>query len=353
MHQANDPQTGRVYERPESKFLWIEYRDLSGKKVRRSARTACPKVAQQKLQEALKEREAIPFREAVVDFFDVKSRPGQLAPATLRHYRGSLRAVDPILGHLTLDAINADVLKDLVRARRATVSDTAVRRDLAFVSSVITHAMETMPKAPEHNAVISFSKKHLKENARVRWLRRTEYERLLKACSNEVQELIIKTAVHTGMRHSELCALRASMIDFDRGEITLPADVTKNDRERVIPLCAWLCHELQELCLEDLDLVFYYTRMARRRPVPYTSFNGFWRNVKTRAGLKDLRIHDLRHTFASWWVQGGGGLMELRDVLGHSSLQMVQRYAHLNTGARHEQIRKVFGHRLDTVKDKP
>lgn len=342
--------TGITYTRPESRFIWLQISTPDGRKLRKSSKTTDQREAERRLQQEISRLSSLSFREAVVDFFEVKGR--NLREKTLSNYRTSLRTVDPFLGHLTLFDIGREVLKDLVRERRKTVSDTSVRRDLAFVSSVFSHAIETMPGAPEHNPVLSFSKRHLKENERVRWLRPREYQKLLDACSNDMQQIILQTAVHTGMRHGELVALRKSMIDFDRKEITLDVDTTKSKRERVIPLCDTLCQSLEKLCSRiPGDLVFAYVDQRSQRWRPYTSFKSSWQGIMKRSGLENTRFHDLRHTFASWWVQSGGNLMHLRDILGHSSLQMVQRYAHLNTAAHHQEIRKVFGHSLDTEED--
>ena len=337
-------QQGRVYTRPESKSFWIEYRGPDGRKIRRSAKTSLKTEAEEELRRQLSRVGALTFQEAVVDFFEVKSRPGQLRPKTISNYRTSLRCVAPYLGDLALIDIDRDVLKNLVRSRRETVSDTSVKRDLAFVSSVYSHAIETMPQAPDHNPVLSFSKKHLREKARVRWLRPSEYRRLLKACSNDTHRLIIETACLTGMRHQELCRLRKDMIDFSKREVTLDVDLTKNGRERVIPLCASLCSKLEQLCLETPDdLVFCYRNPRTHKWEPYQSFARFWTGARTRANMADVRFHDLRHTFASWWVQSGGSLLMLKNILGHSSLQMVQRYAHLDTAGYHDEIKEVFG----------
>lgn len=337
---------GHVYKRPESKYLWLKITGSDGQPIRRSAKTADPRVAEERLKKELSKLNSLGFRTAVVDFFQNKK---ELKPKTVSNYRTSLRAVDPVIGHLSLFEINRDVLKNLVRHRRQTVTDTSVKRDLAFVSSVFSHAMETMSDAPESNPVIAFSKKHLREETRIRWLRPQEYIRVLEACTNEMQKTLIETACHTGMRHGEIVALRKTMIDFHRREIILGAVVTKSNRERVIPLCDSLCQKLEELCSRSpADLVFCYLDPATRGWKPYQSFKNSWNGIRRRADLEDFRFHDLRHTFASWWVQSGGSLLSLRDILGHSSLQMVQRYAHLNTEAHHREIQRVFQHSFDT-----
>lgn len=339
-----EQQQGRVYTRPESKALWLEYRGPDGVKIRRSARTTVQAEAEAELKRLISQVGALTFQEAVVDFFEVKSRPGQLRPKTIQNYQTSLRAVAPLLGDLTLNDIDRDVLKEFVRSRRKTVSDTSVRRDLAFVSTVFTHAIETLPQAPVHNPLLSFTKRHLKEKVRTRWLRPQEYQLLRRHCTNDNQRLILETAVLTGMRHGELTALRKGMINFEKNEVTLDVDMTKSGKERIIPLCESLCLKLEQLCLETPgDLVFCHFHATDRIWKPYLTFANFWKSLRLRAGLEDVRFHDLRHTFASWWVQAGGDLLRLKDVLGHSSLQMVQRYAHLNTAAHHQEIKEVFG----------
>lgn len=337
--------TGHVYSRPESKFLWIKITGPDGRSIRRSSKTTDPKQAEACLKEELRKLTSLSFREAVVDFFQVKD----IKPKTRSNYQTSLRAVDPLLGDLSLFEINREVLKDLVRHRRKTVSDTSVRRDLAFVSSVFSHAMETMLEAPESNPVINFSKKHLKENPRVRWLKPKEYERLLDACTNETQRILIELACHTGLRHGEIVSLRKRMLDFSRQEITLPRAMTKSNKERVVPLCDSLCQKLEVLCSNTPgDLVFCHLDPKTHEWKPYESFRNSWYGIRSRANLKDVRFHDLRHTFASWWVQSGGNTMFLQAILGHSSPTMVQRYAHLSTGAYHDEVRRIFKHSSNT-----
>ena len=77
------------------------------------------------------------------------------------------------------------------------------------------------------------------------------------------------------------------------------------------------------------------------------SFNHYrsaWQAAVTRAKLADFRFHDLRHTFASWSVQRGAAVQEVKELLGHASLAMTMRYAHLSP----EHLRRA-GARLDDV----
>ena len=64
-------------------------------------------------------------------------------------------------------------------------------------------------------------------------------------------------------------------------------------------------------------------------------------SARRRAGITDFRFHDLRHTFASWFVQDGGDLYRLSRILGHTTLQMTSRYSHLRTDDLHDEMDRV------------
>ena len=77
--------------------------------------------------------------------------------------------------------------------------------------------------------------------------------------------------------------------------------------------------------------------------------NGFVAACK-RAGVTDFRWHDLRHTFASWFVQDGGDLYHLSRILGHATIDMTARYGHLRTGDLHSELRRVTQNRTQEQK---
>lgn len=334
----------RVYERRGSRLLQIQFELPDGRLVRKSSGVADENEAWRLLEREYTRLTQISWKEAVVDFFAVKSRPGGLREKTLQGYRTSLLAVDSIFGDLSLAEINVEQIKKFVRERRAKVSDTSVRRDLAFASSVFTHAQVSMDGAPENNPFIGYSKRHLKERARDTYLTLEEFERLEKSCVYEWHRVVLAVAVHTGMRHGELLQFRKSWINWDRGahgEIQLPREFTKSKRPRIIPVFPEIAHTLKDWCARH-DGPYVFSRWSREEKawVPYTSFSGFFRGARTRAGLKNLHFHDLRHTFASWWMQNSGDLLVLKEMLGHSTLQMVQRYAHLDTEAAHRALER-------------
>ena len=172
---------------------------------------------------------------------------------------------------------------------------------------------------------------------RVRFLDEAERDGLLQACresNNPLLYSIVVLAIATGMRRGELMALQWSQVDFSRQTITLHE--TKNGERRVIPLVGHALHlllALQQRCRTDTALVFPSPTV--QKPVDITKA---WKNAVARAGLQDFRFHDLRHTAASYLAQGGATPLDIAAVLGHKTLAMVKRYAHLSEPRMREVV---------------
>jgi len=350
MASIRTTECGSIYTRDRSKNLWIRFQGRDGTKIRKSSGTSDVDEAEKILAQEVKWTQELTFQLAAVDFFETNQK--NLKPKTLTGYTSLLRSVDRTFGKKRLSEIHRESLKAFVAKRRREVSDATVRRELALISSIYSHAVNHMPMGPESNPVLAFSKRELKEKPRTRWLTGKEYTRLLDACWEDMHRHIVTVACQTGMRTGELTGLRKSMIFLDRKEVVLPARLTKNGKPRVIPLLPEALYTLEKVCTEAQgDLVFWNRNNPKLKPKPYTAFNRFFRGARRRANLNDVRFHDLRHTFASWWVQSGGDLMVLRDILGHQSMKMVERYAYLDTKSAHRAIAELTSvHTLNTLR---
>jgi len=173
--------------------------------------------------------------------------------------------------------------------------------------------------------------KFLEENnRRLRFLSIEECQAFIDACDLHLRPIVI-CAIHTGMRKGEILGLIWDRVDLKHGFILL--DLTKNGERREIPIDATLRETLTEL--------FQGTKERPRRiDVPYVFYdpaNGkAYKDVKRsfhsackRAKIRDFRFHDLRHTFASHLVMTGHDLTTVKELLGHKTLTMTLRYAHL------------------------
>ena len=172
----------------------------------------------------------------------------------------------------------------------------------------------------------------LKENnARTRYLddkgERSELARLLEACRiSESEHLyaVVLLLLTTGARAQEALGLQWRDVDFDVGTVTFRH--TKNGEIRVVALDDTVAELLRPRRGIGSALVFPGPR-DRSKPADIRSA---WETALRRAGIADFRVHDLRHTAASFLAMEGASLAELAGVLGHKTLAMVKRYSHLS-----------------------
>jgi len=164
---------------------------------------------------------------------------------------------------------------------------------------------------------------------RVRFLDDAERGRLLEACRSSKSALlypIVVVALATGMRKGEIMSLRWPQIDVARASITLLE--TKNGERRSIPIegrALQLLSTLSDARRVDTQLVF--PNDVGAKPIEIAKA---WTTAVAKASVTDFRFHDLRHTTASYLAQGGATDLDIAALLGHKTLAMVKRYAHLS-----------------------
>jgi integrase len=140
----------------------------------------------------------------------------------------------------------------------------------------------------------------------------------------------VSPTLNTGLRLGELIGLTWERVDLSRGVIRL--ELTKNGRRREVPMNDASYRALVGLGPKGSGRVFK-TRYIK------TAYN----NAVEAAQLDDVTFHTLRHTFASWAIMRGGTLKELQELLGHPSLAMTMRYAHLAPEHRRTAVSRLEG----------
>jgi len=163
-----------------------------------------------------------------------------------------------------------------------------------------------------------------------------ERSRLLKACEesdNSYLYPVVVLALSTGMRQGEIMGLTWDDVDIHQGRITLYE--TKNGEIRVVPLVGKALELLkakakartkEKVRRIDTSLLFP-GKVNQDKPM---DLRAPWKAALKKAGIDDFRFHDLRHSAASYLAMNGASLAEIAEVLGHKTLQMVKRYAHLS-----------------------
>jgi integrase/recombinase XerD len=273
--------------------------------------------------------------EAMMVRFVEEYLPG-LKPRSAQRYLTSLRVLDPVFRALHLDEINRSSVADYIASRKKQrVTDATIRRDLACLSSALTCAVEW--DMVEHNILKSLPKKNLKESKpRTRWLTRDEYASTLECATDWAHPIIIMLA-ETGMRLGELLSVNWRNIDLERNEIFLPD--TKSGRPRVVPLSAAASAQISAQPRHLKTNLLFYTSTGR--PLRIDSTSTAIKRAMVKAKVQDASAHDLRHTFASWYLQNGGRLERLQLILGHARIDQTTKYAHLSTADLHEDLAKV------------
>lgn len=186
--------------------------------------------------------------------------------------------------------------------------------------------------------------------AQERFLTKSEYATLRAQFSTDRDRLIADLLVNTGMRWGEMAGLHWKRVDLDRGMIRVVETYDesssqmnaypKGKRTRDIPLTPDLVSALRELAPRGADCGATHVTgrcpgplvMTTERGVPLRNTNWSdreWKPAVEASGVGHTRIHDLRHTFASWLLQAGVSLAEVGKLLGHMSTQTTDKYAHL------------------------
>jgi integrase len=256
------------------------------------------------------------WQEAVVRYLEVKK-----SLRSARDVRRICRILHPILGDKLLTEINGDVVWSITeRLSRREIAPATVNRYLATIRGILRMARD------EWQWIDNFPKIKLLpgEVARDRWLTQEEAERLVSCCPSHLAA-IVRFALATGCRASEITGLEWSSVDLERSTAWL--NRTKNGTPRGVPLNRDAVAVLEAEKGKHPDYCFTY----RGEPIRWGVCNTGWLEAVKRAGLTDFRFHDLRHTWASWHRQAGTSTDELKDLGGWKSRVMVDRYAKFAT----------------------
>lgn len=231
-------------------------------------------------------------------------------------------------GYHMLD-MTTDVIKEYKEKRLKTVKGDTIRRELLLLRRFFKYAMdEWQIYLPKGNPILPISLPK-KGRSRERRLESGEYQKLMVE-ANKYQGIIsylIDFAIETGMRRGEILKLSWSELCVNKRTIRIPD--TKNGDDRIVPLSTKALNILT-LQPKKSEKVFNITA---------DTVTHAFAKVATRAGLKNLRFHDMRHEATSRLFERGLQLMEVSAITGHKDLTMLKKYTHL----RAEDLAKKLG----------
>jgi integrase len=176
------------------------------------------------------------------------------------------------------------------------------------------------------------------EERRERFLSPAEMARLsdvLDRHHERVTVALVRFLLLTGCRFGEAAGATWEQLDLERGIWTKPSAHTKQKKAHTVPLSPPALMLLQQLHERNGASPYLFPGPTGR---PITTIKTFWRSVTRQAGLEGVRVHDLRHSFASVLASGGASILLIGQLLGHTQAATTQRYAHLFTDVLRDAV---------------
>jgi integrase len=320
-----------LHKRRSTGYWYLYYQDEAGKKRSVSTRHKKKPGAVEFLRtfKAREEEARRRVRNITLSVFIkeyLKSSKSYHTPNSHESARAALNEFIKIIGDITLAKITSRDVENFVQVKRGVSVHTA-RRCYVTVRAALQKAVDW-----EYLSVNPFAKvtKPVAPEAPPLFFSKEEFRRLLDVIDSEDFRLFCIVAVSTGLRLGELINLKWEHINLDGHVIHVQNSnefTTKSKRNRVVPMNQ-IIHEMLSRRKENAATPYVFHRAGRKLDKDYVS-KKFKRYVLT-AGVNDkLHFHSLRHSAASWLVQSGVSIFVVQQILGHSSVGVTEKYAHL------------------------
>lgn len=318
-------------ERTSRRMTLGQFGAISVDQARKLALNALTKISDggDPLAERTERRDALIVKELAARF-EEEHIAVHLKATTAKEYRRNLKLfILPAIGNMRItDVTRADVAKFHHDYRHKPYQ---ANRNIEIISKMFnlaelwglrpdgTNPRRHIKKYPEKKRERYYSPAELQSVGRV--LREMEEEGLeLQSAINAARLLL-----YTGYRLNEILKLKWEYVDLDNAALKLPDSKTGAKTVHLGQAAINILRHVERLLGNP------YVITGRKPGQHLTDLQPFWRRVRARAGLKDARIHDLRHTFASIAVSNGQSLPMIGKLLGHTQVQTTARYAHLAT----------------------
>lgn len=321
---------------------YISFIDSQGRRKQRKLKgvtslTTAKSLRAKELENAEKARllgYTPPTKDTFAEFVPryLKHQAARLTPAAYERTRGIVEDhLKPEFGTMLLSLFRKRDAESYLTARLANVSVETARKEFFVLSHMLTLAVGWELIPANHALGVELPQAPA---GRVRYLQATELHAILAACPEWLRPIAALLAF-TGMRRSEVLGLRWLDIDRKGERILLPQ--TKNGDGRVVWLNALACDVIDSLKGgAPTDPVFSQDITPENVSL---AFLRACRKVK----IADFKLHDLRHTAASWLRMSGADLQDVADLLGHRDLRMTRRYAHLSPAHLSAAVKRLDG----------
>uniref|UniRef100_UPI0040470854 tyrosine-type recombinase/integrase n=1 Tax=Limnohabitans sp. TaxID=1907725 RepID=UPI0040470854 len=237
-------------------------------------------------------------------------------------------AGDDTIGSVTSVLATVDVLDGGDGNDTVRLDGTLANNGMVLLSHIFNVAIRLEQVPPDTNPCKGVAM--FKETQRERYLSQGELAALFAELDRNPNILVcqlVRLLLYTGARKRELLDARWDEVDFTRRVLWVPPERSKSKRRRPIALSNEAIEILKALPRADgVPYVFFNPQTAK----PPVSVFVAWDSIRKRAGIPDFRMHDLRHSFASFLVNAGRSLYDVQRLLGHHDPKVTMRYAHLS-----------------------
>lgn len=261
------------------------------------------------------------IHDTYLPYIKAAKKSWQLDEAQLRLH------VQPCIGKLYMDEITSQHINGLFIAHSKIHKPASTNRMLNVLHRLFVCAIDWETPGVKQNPAAKIRK--LKENnQRDRYLSENELRSLWKVLDeleSTVHANLFKMLILTGARRNEAAECKWCDIDLIQKQWRIPNN--KSGKVRYVPLSDYAVGLLKTIeKFAGCDYVFPNPETLK----PYVNLFHAWDAIRKDAGIPDVRIHDLRHTHASYLVNNGTPIYEVKELLGHSNVATTQRYAHLS-----------------------
>ena len=326
---------GSLYKRGQT--YYIDYR-LNGKRHRESTNTTKRREAELILDNRKRE-----IREAKSPEIKNSVNVCKLAELAQEYLKWTerqrvhktkkiwVKQLVEVFGNLYVEDLNPRVIEQWQSVRLKYNKPSTVNRLTGCLKHMINKGVQWEMSSEDVLKRVRMVKPLEENNRRLRFLTIEECQTLIYCCADHLKP-IVTVALHTGMRRGEILGLKWKQVDLNHGFILL--DTTKNGERKEIPIDDTLQEMFSEMP-HSIESIHVFTD---RDGNPYKSIKHSFSTALRKAGINDFRFHDCRHTFASHLVMAGVDLVSVKDLLGHKSLTMTLRYAHLASGHKRKAV---------------
>jgi excisionase family DNA binding protein len=325
---------GAVYSREtkQGKKRWYVDFKANGRRVRQVVKNAQTRgqavlALHKKVAEAFKRDHKLGVPNKEVGFCELADMYlNDYAKANKRSWKDDQYRLEahmkPFFGDLRVQDITPLLIEQYRTERLKTgVTKSTTNRKITIMKKMFNLALDWDLTVKNPVAKVRlFSEKDTQKERILTWL---EEEKLLEASSEHLRPILI-VAINTGMRRGEILNLRWRQVDLVK--MLIKIEHTKSGKNRIVPINDVLYQELLKVKShsEKSEYVFPNPETG----LPFTEVKKSFKSACRRAGINDLRFHDLRHSFATRLLESGVDLITVRDLLGHFSVRVTQRYTH-------------------------